>query len=99
VAAALWAALCAGVAMGFTYVANAIGQRLPVFRMRRTQALVLAGGTLVILLVGKIPIIGGLLFFLLSMISLGAVIRTRLGTRGQQGLPRASAWTNLEGVK
>jgi hypothetical protein len=100
VAVALWAALCAGVAMGFTSVANAIGERLPVFRMRRTQALVLSGGTLVMVAALELPVIGSILFALLAMVSLGAVIRTRLGTRGQQGLPQttSAAWTNV-GVK
>jgi hypothetical protein len=72
-----------GVALvlGIAPVANEIGNRLPWFKGRRTQAGVLAMGTLVLSLVWIVPIMGPLIIGLLSMIPLGAIIRTRFGQR------------------
>jgi len=72
-----------GVALvlGIAPVANEIGNRLPWFKGRRTQAGVLAMGTLVLSLVWVVPIMGPLIIALLSMIPLGAIIRTRFGQR------------------
>jgi len=72
-----------GVALvlGIAPVANEIGNRLPWFKGSRTQAGVLAMGTLVLSLVWVVPIMGPLIIALLSMIPLGAIIRTRFGQR------------------
>jgi hypothetical protein len=72
-----------GVALvlGIAPVANEIGNRLPWFKGRRTQAGVLAMGTLVLSFVWIVPIMGPLIIALLSMIPLGAIIRTRFGQR------------------
>jgi hypothetical protein len=67
--------------LGIAPVANEIGDRLPWFKGRRTQAGVLAMGTLVLSLVWIVPIMGPLIITLLSMIPLGAIIRTRFGQR------------------
>ena len=64
-----------------------IGARLPAFRnIRKTQAVVLASGVLLIELVGLIPIVGGITQAAIAFLALGAVIRSRFGTR-QLGPP------------
>src|SRR5712692_2430114 len=70
---------CLGVAMGMSAVANEIGMRLPFFRGKKTQALVLAVGTAVLLLVSKVPYLGPLAIMILGILAFGAVIRTRFG--------------------
>jgi hypothetical protein len=78
---------CLGVAMGMSAVANEIGMRLPFFRGRKTQALVLAVGTLVLLLVAKVPLIGPLAIAVLMTLAFGAAIRTRFG-QAPKGVPQ-----------
>jgi len=78
---------CLGVAMGMSAVANEIGMRLPFFRGRKTQALVLAVGTLVLLLVAKVPVIGPLAIAVLMTLAFGAAIRTRFG-QAPKGVPQ-----------
>src|SRR5258708_9872295 len=72
-----------GVALilGIAPVANEIGNRLPWFKGRRTQAGVLAMGTLVLSVVWIVPIMGPLIIALLGRIPLGDIIRTRFGQR------------------
>lgn len=82
-----WAIVLGGVAMGMAAIANEIGSRIPLMRLRRTRAIVLALGLLVVLLVGQIPVLGPMALTLLSLVSLGAVIRTRLGIR-RLGVPQ-----------
>lgn len=72
--------------MGLVAVANILGSRVPVPRLRRTQAIALAVGLLGMLLVARIPVLGPLLMAIGVLISLGAIIRTRIGQRGQ-GMP------------
>lgn len=90
VALAFW--MLAGVCtvMGLVAVANLVGGRFPVPRLRRTQAVALAVGLLSMLLVARIPVVGPLMMSIATFISLGAIIRTRIGQRGQ-GLPVPSA--------
>jgi hypothetical protein len=78
---------CLGVAMGMSAVANEIGMRLPFFRGRKTQALVLAVGTAVLLLVAKVPVIGPLAIMALMILAFGAAIRTRFG-QAPKGIPQ-----------
>jgi hypothetical protein len=78
---------CLGVAMGMSAVANEIGMRLPFFRGRKTQAIVLAVGTLVLLLVAKVPVIGPLAIAVLMTLAFGAAIRTRFG-QAPKGVPQ-----------
>jgi hypothetical protein len=68
-------------------VANEIGMRLPFFRGRKTQALVLAVGTAVLLLVAKVPVIGPLAIMALMILAFGAAIRTRFG-QAPKGIPQ-----------
>jgi len=78
---------CLGVAMGMSALANEIGMRLPIFRGRKTQALILAVGTLVLLLVAKVPYLGPLAIAVLMTIAFGAAIRTRFG-QAPKGVPQ-----------
>ncbi|HYV47078.1 MAG TPA: hypothetical protein VFA20_19605 [Myxococcaceae bacterium] len=88
VAIALWLAIGLGCLMGVAALANEIGSRLPAFRnVRKTQAVVLASGILLIELIGLIPWgVGGFITAVIAFLSLGAVIRSRFGTR-QLGPP------------
>lgn len=86
VAAALWLIPPLAAAVGFTAVASSIGTRLPVMRGRKTQAMVMALGLLLLLAVGQIPILGTLVLVVAALVGFGAVIRTQLGRR-PQGLP------------
>lgn len=89
VAMAFWmlAGLC--TLMGLVAVANLLGARVPVPRLRRTQALALAAGLVAMLLVARIPVLGPILLSAATFVSLGAIIRTRIG-RGQ-GMPISTA--------
>ncbi len=78
---------CLGVAMGMSALANEIGMRLPIFRGRKTQALILAVGTFVLLVVGKVPYLGPLAIAVLMTIAFGAAIRTRFG-QAPKGVPQ-----------
>ncbi len=87
-AVALWIMVGLGIAMGATAVASEIGLRLPVLRARKSQAVVLALGLLVMLLVARIPVIGVLMGIAVVLLSLGAIIRTRFG-QPTRGFPEA----------
>ncbi len=78
---------CLGIAMGMSAVANEIGMRLPFFRGRKTHAIVLAMGTLVLLLVAKVPVIGPLAIAVLMTLAFGAALRTRFG-QTPKGVPQ-----------
>lgn len=73
-------------AMGFAAVASELGARLPIPSSRKTQAMVLALGLLILLVVGHIPVLGALVLTLATLVALGAVIRTRFGHR-PRGMP------------
>lgn len=75
----LWPAALLAYAIGFTAVASEIGLRLPFFRGRKTQALVLAIGLLLLLVVAQIPVLGPLAVVMLGFIGFGAIISTRFG--------------------
>jgi cytoskeletal protein CcmA (bactofilin family) len=85
-AVALWLVFPLAVAMGLAAVASEIGMKVPVLRGRKTQAVVLALGLLVLLGVGSIPVLGWLVMFMASMVAFGAVVRTRFGHR-PRGIP------------
>ena len=86
VAVMMWIALAMVIPVGLAVVANAVGAKLPTGRMRKTQALVLAGGLFALLLVGQIPVIGPMVMAVAVFISLGAIIRTRFG-QNSRGTP------------
>lgn len=83
VAVLLWPMVVLVSLMGLTAVANLVGARLPFFKGRRTQALVLAIGVLALLLAALVPVLGPLVLTIAFCISFGAVLRTRLGFRNQ----------------
>ena len=83
----LWLLVLLGLGMGATTIAAEIGTRLPVLKgTRKTQAAVLAVGIGVMLLASLIPFLGHFLLFVVAIVSLGAVIRTRFGGK-PQGYP------------
>ena len=86
VAFALLVASMLGTALGYAAIASEVGTRLPVMRGRKTQAVVLALGLGIILLISHIPVVGVLLNLILNPLAFGAVIRTRFGYRGR-GMP------------
>ncbi|HEY8206337.1 MAG TPA: hypothetical protein VIG99_02570 [Myxococcaceae bacterium] len=77
----LWVVVAAGCLMGIAALANEIGARLPLKNVRKTQAMVLASGVLLIELVGLVPVLGTLTQCAIAFLALGAVIRSRFGTR------------------
>ncbi|KFA93750.1 hypothetical protein [Archangium violaceum] len=86
VAVALWLLPPLAAAVGFTAVASSIGTRLPVMRGRKTQAMVMALGLLLLLVVGRIPVLGPLVIIAAVLVGFGAVLRTQLGRR-PRGMP------------
>jgi hypothetical protein len=83
---ALWVVAFLTTALGFAAVASEVGRKLPVMRGRKTQALVLALGLLILLVVAHIPVLGPLVMTLATLVAFGAVIRTRFGHR-TRGIP------------
>jgi hypothetical protein len=94
VAALMWLAMTFVVPMGLAAIANTIGSMVPLGRVRRTQALVLAVGILVLLLSSHVPFLGPLLFSVAACVGLGAVVRTRVGSM-PKGLPVAESAEQL----
>ncbi|HYO67426.1 MAG TPA: hypothetical protein VEU33_15230, partial [Archangium sp.] len=86
VAVALWLLPLLAAAVGFTAVASSIGTRLPVMRGRKTQAMVMALGLLILLVAARIPVLGPLVMVAAVLVGFGAVIRTQLGRR-PRGIP------------
>jgi len=83
---ALWVVAFLTTALGFAAAAGELGTRVPVLRGRKTQAMVLALGLLILLVVGHIPVFGTLVLTAVTLAAFGAVIRTRFGHR-TRGLP------------
>jgi hypothetical protein len=79
VAMLMWLGLALFVPVGLAAVANTIGAVLPTGRVRKTQALALALGLLVLMIVAQIPVLGPLVILPAVFVSLGAIIRTRFG--------------------
>ncbi|MCY1032371.1 hypothetical protein OV207_12945 [Corallococcus sp. BB11-1] len=86
VAFALLVASMLGTALGYAAIASELGTRLPVMRGRKTQAVVLALGLGLLLIISHIPVLGVLLNLLLIPLAFGAVIRTRFGYHSR-GMP------------
>lgn len=84
---AMWLMASLGVAMGYAAFASEVGMRLPMFRGKKTQALVLAVGLFALLVIGFIPVIGPLVEVSVAMIGFGAIIRTRFGSLRRLGAP------------
>jgi cytoskeletal protein CcmA (bactofilin family) len=83
---ALWLVVPIVAALGLAVLASEIGLRVPVLRGRKTQAVVLALGLLILLTVGAIPGIGPVAMTLATMVAFGAAIRTRFGYK-LRGIP------------
>jgi hypothetical protein len=65
--------------VGLAVIANMLGAMLPTGRLRRTQALVLAVGALLVVAIGSIPVLGPLATSLAALVAVGAILRTRFG--------------------
>ncbi|XXF74937.1 hypothetical protein P2318_17850 [Myxococcaceae bacterium GXIMD 01537] len=87
VAAALWCVVMPlTAALGIAALAGEVGMKLPIMRGKKTQAMVLALGLGVLLLLSEVPFLGPVLFCLATLVGFGAVIRTRFGIR-PKGVP------------
>jgi cytoskeletal protein CcmA (bactofilin family) len=75
-----------GVLLGLPALASELGTRLPVLRGRKTQALVLALGTGVLMVLFSLPKVGTFFLVMTLFVSLGALVRTRFGNR-PRGMP------------
>ncbi|WP_164013823.1 polymer-forming cytoskeletal protein [Pyxidicoccus trucidator] len=84
----LWMAAPLAAALGYAAVASELGTRLPLLRGRKTQAVVLALGLLVLMVVGIIPVLGFIVTAAIVLMALGAVIRTRFGNIRPSGMPQ-----------
>jgi hypothetical protein len=76
---AMWFLVLCSLPVGMAVVANAVGTALPTGRVRKTQALVLAAGLAVLLMLAHIPVLGPVALSLAMLVSFGAIIRTRFG--------------------
>lgn len=76
-------ALCTalGVYGGLVAVAAVVGRILPIRALHGRPVLQLAAGVLVLFVVARAPLVGGLLSLVVALIGLGAVVVTRAGTR------------------
>ncbi len=79
VAFLLWLAAAVAAPVGVALVAHLLGAKLPTGPLRKTQALALALGLALTLLVFQIPVLGGFALFLVITVSLGGILRTRAG--------------------
>jgi hypothetical protein len=87
VAVVMWLLVPVVASLGLAVLAGEIGLRVPVLRGRKTQAVVLALGLFILLIVGAIPGIGPVVMTLATLVAFGAAIRTRLGNRTPRGMP------------
>lgn len=79
VALVLWMALAVALPIGLALTANVIGERIPTGKLRKTQALILAVGLLVMLVAFEIPVLGWFALAGVMSVAFGAMIRTRFG--------------------
>ncbi|WP_224240814.1 bactofilin family protein [Hyalangium gracile] len=86
VAAALWLMAMLVTVLGFTAVASEIGLRVPIMRGRKTQAVVLALGLVILLAMTSIPVLGWFVLFAACFMGFGAALLTRFGHR-LRGIP------------
>jgi cytoskeletal protein CcmA (bactofilin family) len=81
VAAALVLLAALAAILGFTAVASEIGLRVPIMRGRKTQAVVLALGLLILLTLTSLPVLGWLVAIPTALMGFGAALLTRFGNR------------------
>jgi hypothetical protein len=87
VALLMWMGIALAVPVSTVLVANVIGSKLPTGKVRKTQAVALGLGVLLILALKAIPYIGFLVVTPALLVAFGALLRTRLGTGPRSGLP------------
>ena len=95
VAVVLWILAALAIPMGLAAIANTVGTSVPLGKVRRTQAMVLALGLFCMLLLSHVPVLGPLAMSLAVCVSLGAVLRTRLGSVTPKGLPVSESFDRL----
>lgn len=95
VAAALWLVAMLVTVLGFTAVASEIGLRLPILRGRKTQAVVLALGLLILLILTSLPVVGWLVLLGACFMGFGAALLTRFGHR-LRGIPEPLSRSTAE---
>ncbi len=86
VAVVLWLFLPLVVLLGTPAVASVVGAALPLGRVRKTQALVLAVGLAVLLLASSLPWVGWAVISGICLMAFGAMVTTRFG-QPPRGLP------------
>ena len=79
VAFLLWVSMLVSLPLGLAVVSNSLGSVIPTGRLRRTQAMVLAIGVLLMMIVAQIPVVGPAVFIVSALVALGAMVTTRLG--------------------
>jgi len=94
VAAALLLVAALAAVLGFTAVASEIGLRVPIMRGRKTQAVVLALGLLILLTLTSLPVLGWLVAIPASLMGFGAALLTRFGNR-LRGFPEPLSRTTI----
>lgn len=97
VAAALVLVAALAAILGFTAVASEIGLKLPVMRGRKTQAVVLALGLLILLTLTSLPVLGWLVAIPTALMGFGAALLTRFGNR-LRGFPEPLSSRDTIGV-
>lgn len=85
----VWPAAFVSAGVGFAAVAFEVGARIPLFRGRKSQAIVLALGLASLLLVAQVPVLGPLVMVASAFCGFGAVLRSRFGRPGPAKLPVA----------
>jgi len=80
-AVVLGLSLAVGTYAGLVAVAAVIGRVLPMRALDARPVLQLAAGVLVLFVVARVPVLGGLVSFVAAMVGLGAIVATRAGTR------------------
>jgi cobalamin synthase len=95
VAAALWLVAMLVTVLGFTAVASEIGMRVPLMRGRKTQAVVLALGLLILLVMTSLPYLGWLVMVLACFVGFGAALLTRFGHK-LRGIPEPLSRSTAE---
>ena len=97
VAAALLLVAALAAILGFTAVASEIGLKVPVMRGRKTQAVVLALGLLILLTLTSLPVLGWLVAIPAAPMGFGAALLTRFGNR-LRGFPEPMSTHDTIGV-
>ena len=97
VAAALLLVAALAAILGFTAVASEIGLKVPVMRGRKTQAVVLALGLLILLTLTSLPVLGWLVAIPAALMGFGAALLTRFGNR-LRGFPEPLSSRDTIGV-